>query len=96
VVVVDQCTQCNGGDIGEQGDHHYRRIKLCRLLNDLPSIFFGHSAKKTFVECQIKNTRQKETLDKEASLPSVFFTLGKEVICQVFFSLGKDKFQSTF
>jgi hypothetical protein len=46
----------------EKDRRHYWRIKLCRVLNDLLSVFFGHST--FFAEC--------------------------------FFSLGKDKFQSTF
>jgi hypothetical protein len=48
---------------------------ICRVF------FFGHSAKKLFAECQIKNTRQNKTL-------------GKEGLCRVlFYALGKDKFQ---
>jgi hypothetical protein len=50
-----------------------------------------HSAKKLFAECFIFDTRQR------VYLPSVFLTLGKELLCRVFFStLGKDNLKITF
>jgi hypothetical protein len=36
---------------------HYQNLTLCRVSNVLPSVFFGHSAKKLFVECHTKNPR---------------------------------------
>jgi hypothetical protein len=45
--------------------------------------FFGHSAKKLFAKCQIKNTGQKKTLGKEDALPSAKKTLGKGLLCRV-------------
>jgi hypothetical protein len=47
---------------------HYRNLGLCRVFNNLLSVF---SAKSFFVECQ--KTHGKKTLGKEDSLPSVFF-----------------------
>jgi len=49
----------------------------------LPSVFFGHSAKSFFAECGHSAKKLFAecfflTLGKEASLASVFFTLGKE------------------
>jgi hypothetical protein len=44
-----------------------------------------HMAEKLFAEYFIFDTRQR------ASLSSIFWTLGKELLCRVFFStLGKD------
>jgi hypothetical protein len=52
------------------------------VLNDLSSVFFGHSAK-------IKNTQQKKHSAKKRTRQRSFFA-------ECFFSLDKDKFQSTF
>jgi hypothetical protein len=48
--------------------HHYRKSALCRVSSGLPSVFFGHSAKKNtqhFAECK------KKTFGKD----------GKEALC---------------
>jgi hypothetical protein len=50
-----------------------------------------HSAKKLFAEDCIFDNRQR------VSLPSMFLTLGKELLCRVLFStLSKDNLKITF
>jgi hypothetical protein len=78
----------------QSGGVHYRNSALCRVSNDLSSVFFSgvlcrvpskkpsvkkHSAKKLFAECFIFGTYQI------VSLASVFLTLGKRLVCRVFF-----------
>ena len=63
---------------------HYRRPALCRVPSGLPSVVFQALGKDAFAE-RFFDTRQR------SSLPSVFFTLGKELLCRAFFlTLGKE------
>jgi hypothetical protein len=51
---------------------------VCRVPSKKTSVK-KHLAKKLFAECFIFDTRQR------VSLPGVFLTLGKELLCKVFF-----------
>jgi hypothetical protein len=70
--------------------YRYRNLVLCRVPNDLPSVFSGakqktlgkkHSAKKRFAECFIFDIFFAESFldtSQRASLESIFSTLGKD------------------
>jgi hypothetical protein len=74
---------------------HYRKDHLCRVSNNLMSIFWALDKEAI---CRVTNKKHsvKKALDEEALCP-MFFTLDKELLCRVFFStLGKDNFKIIF
>ena len=63
------------------GNRHFAECwRLCRVY------FIGHSAKTVFVECQIKYTRQKKTLDKDGFAECCFRHSAKCVFAECLFS----------
>jgi hypothetical protein len=65
---------------------HYRRMKLCRVLNDLPSVFFRALGKEALCRVPNKIHSAKQNTRQRAFFAECFFlTLGKEGLCRVFF-----------
>jgi hypothetical protein len=63
---------------------HYRKMSLCRVSSNLPSIFFRALDKKNSLPiAKYKTLGKNKKLDKEL-LCTVFFTHGKELLYQVF------------
>jgi hypothetical protein len=62
---------------------HYRNPAVYRVPSDLPSVFFQALGKESLPSAKQKTLDKKKHSAKN-SLPSVFFTLGKEYFKSTF------------
>jgi hypothetical protein len=77
-----------------EANNHYQKSALRRVLSGLSSVFFRALDKEALcrAECQIKNTQQKKHSTKKLLCQHST----KKLFAESFFTLDKDKFQSTF